>query len=234
MASALIQARSLVKGYPTAAGYVSVLEGVDLDVAEGEMLAITGASGVGKSTLLHVLGTLDRPDSGSVTVAGQDVFALGEKSLREFRNQTLGFVFQFHHLLPEFTALENVMMPLLIARRPEAEAHDRAALLLSELGLAARAQHRPGMLSGGEQQRVAVARALAQSPRVLLADEPTGNLDRQTGERLHGLLRQLNRERGITVVLVTHNEPTAAACDRTLRLDGGRLAPAQAQGPEGN
>jgi lipoprotein-releasing system ATP-binding protein len=234
MVNALIQARSLVKGYRTAAGHVSVLEGVDLDVAEGEMLAITGASGVGKSTLLHVLGTLDRPDAGTVSVAGQDVFALSEASLRQFRNQTLGFVFQFHHLLPEFTALENVMMPLLIARRPEGEAHDRAALLLSELGLAARAQHRPGMLSGGEQQRVAVARALSQSPRVLLADEPTGNLDRQTGEKLHGLLRQLNRERGITVVLVTHSESVAAACDRTLRLDAGKLLPVQAQGPEGH
>jgi lipoprotein-releasing system ATP-binding protein len=225
MSDPLIQARSLVKGYRTNAGYVSVLEGLDLDVAEGEMLAILGASGVGKSTLLHVLGTLDRPDSGTVTVAGQDVFAMDERSLRAFRNETLGFVFQFHHLLPEFTALENVMMPLLIARRPEAEAHERAALLLAELGLAARAQHRPGMLSGGEQQRVAVARALSRAPRVLLADEPTGNLDRQTGERLHELLRQLNRERGITVVLVTHNEGTAAACDRTLRLDAGQLAP---------
>jgi lipoprotein-releasing system ATP-binding protein len=219
----LIQARQLVKGYRTAAGYVSVLEGVDLDVVEGEMLAITGASGVGKSTLLHVLGTLDRPDSGTVGVAGEDVFALPERRLREFRNRTMGFVFQFHHLLPEFTALENVMMPLLIARRTEAEARERAALLLAEVGLAAREGHRPGMLSGGEQQRVAVARALALSPRALLADEPTGNLDRETGERLHGLLRRLNQERGITLVLVTHNEHTAAACNRRLRLEGGRL-----------
>ena len=223
-----------MKGYRTAAGYVSVLEGVDVDVAEGEMLAITGASGVGKSTLLHVLGTLDRPDSGSVMVAGQDVFQIPERRLREFRNRTMGFVFQFHHLLPEFTALENVMMPLLIARASEAEAHERAALLLAEVGLAARTHHRPGMLSGGEQQRVAVARALAQSPRVVLADEPTGNLDRHTGERLHDLLRQLNRERGITLVLVTHNEQTAAACDRTLRLDGGRLEPVQVPGPTGD
>jgi lipoprotein-releasing system ATP-binding protein len=230
MSEALIQARSLVKGYPTAAGYVSVLEGVDLDVPAGEMLAITGASGVGKSTLLHVLGTLDRPDSGTVLMSGEDVFALPERRLREFRNRRLGFVFQFHHLLPEFTALENVMMPLLIARRPEAEAQERAALLLAEVGLAARAHHRPGMLSGGEQQRVAVARALALSPRVLLADEPTGNLDRQTGERLHELLRRLNRERGITLVLVTHNEHTAAACDRTLRLEAGRLEAPQPQG----
>jgi lipoprotein-releasing system ATP-binding protein len=234
MADPLIKARSLVKGYRTAAGYVSVLEGVDVDVAEGEMLAITGASGVGKSTLLHVLGTLDRPDSGSVVVAGQDVFQIPERRLREFRNRTMGFVFQFHHLLPEFTALENVMMPLLIARASEAEAKGRAALLLAEVGLAARTHHRPGMLSGGEQQRVAVARALAQSPRVVLADEPTGNLDRHTGERLHALLRQLNRERGITLVLVTHNEQTAAACDRTLRLDGGRLEPVQVPGPTGD
>jgi len=234
MSGPLIQARQLVKGYRTAAGYVSVLEGVDLEVPEGEMLAITGASGVGKSTLLHVLGTLDRPDSGSVAVAGEDVFRLPENRLREFRNRTLGFVFQFHHLLPEFTALENVMMPLLIGRRGEPEARERAALLLAEVGLAARAHHRPGMLSGGEQQRVAVARALAQSPHVLLADEPTGNLDRQTGEKLHGLLRQLNRERGITLVLVTHNEHTAAACDRTLRLEGGKLEPPEAVGATGN
>jgi lipoprotein-releasing system ATP-binding protein len=232
MADPLIQARSLVKGYRTAAGYVSVLEGVDLDVAEGEVLAITGASGVGKSTLLHVLGTLDRPDSGTVSVAGEDVFALPERRLRDFRNHTMGFVFQFHHLLPEFTALENVMMPLLIARRGEGEARERASALLAEVGLAPRLHHRPGMLSGGEQ-RVAVARALAQSPRALLADEPTGNLDRETGQRLHELLRRLNRERGITVVLVTHNEQTAAACDRTLRLEGGRLADSPRQDPLG-
>jgi lipoprotein-releasing system ATP-binding protein len=223
MPEPLIQARSLVKGYTTDAGYVSVLDGLDLDVGEGEMVAIVGASGVGKSTLLHVLGTLDRPESGTVRVGGEDVFALPESRLRAFRNRALGFVFQFHHLLPEFTALENVMMPLLVARAAESEARERAALLLAELGLAARAHHRPGMLSGGEQQRVAVARALSTSPRVLLADEPTGNLDRQTGERLHALLRDLNQQRGITVVVVTHNDQMAAACDRTLRLESGRL-----------
>ena len=223
MGEVLIEARQLVKGYTTDAGYVSVLDGLDLDVARGEMMAITGASGVGKSTLLHVLGTLDRPEKGTVRVEGEDVFALPESRLRAFRNRTLGFVFQFHHLLPEFTALENVMMPLLIARTAEGEARERAALLLAEVGLADRGHHRPGMLSGGEQQRVAMARALVHSPRALLADEPTGNLDRLTGERLHELLRRLNRERGITVVLVTHNEGTAAACDRTLRLAGGRL-----------
>jgi lipoprotein-releasing system ATP-binding protein len=220
---ALIAAQDVVKGYRTAAGYVPVLAGVSLEVAPGEMVAIVGASGVGKSTLLHVLGSLDRPESGRVMVAGQDVFALGEDRLREFRNRTLGFVFQFHHLLPEFTALENVMMPMLIARRPEGEARKDARALLEEMGLGARAEHRPGALSGGEQQRVAVARALVQSPRALLGDEPSGNLDQETGERLHGLLRRLNQEKGITIVVVTHNDRLAAACDRVLRLEGGRL-----------
>jgi lipoprotein-releasing system ATP-binding protein len=223
MSEALIVARQVVKGYRTTAGYVPVLEGLDLEVGRGEMLAITGASGVGKSTLLHVLGTLDRPERGTVSVEGEDVFRLPENRLREFRNRTLGFVFQFHHLLPEFSALENVMMPLLIGRMREAEARPRAQALLDELGLSARAHHRPGALSGGEQQRVAVARALAVSPRALLADEPTGNLDEETGDRLHALVRSLNRERGITVVVVTHNERLAAACDRRLRLEGGRL-----------
>src|SRR5262249_10626124 len=169
---ALIAASGVVKGYRTPAGYVPVLEGVDLAVAGGEMVAIVGASGVGKSTLLHVLGSLDRPEKGHVEIAGQDVFALDENRLRDFRNRTLGFVFQFHHLLPEFTALENVMMPMLIARRPLEEARGRACGLLDELGLSARAEHRPGALSGGEQQRVAVARALVQSPQALLGDEP--------------------------------------------------------------
>jgi lipoprotein-releasing system ATP-binding protein len=219
----LIQAAGVVKGYRTAAGYVPVLEGLELEVPEGEMLAITGASGVGKSTLLHVLGTLDRPESGSVRVGGADVFALDEQRLRAFRNRTLGFVFQFHHLLPEFTAIENVMMPLLIARQAEAFAQGRARALLGELGLAERESHRPGALSGGEQQRVAVARALVGSPRALLADEPTGNLDRETGERLHELLRRLNRERGVTMIVATHNQELAAACDRILRLEAGRL-----------
>jgi lipoprotein-releasing system ATP-binding protein len=223
---ALIVAQGVVKGYLTAAGYVPVLRGLDLEVREGEMLAITGASGVGKSTLLHVLGTLDRPETGSVVWGGEDVLGLGEAGLRRFRNRTIGFVFQFHHLLPEFTALENAMMPALIAREPEARARAKAATLLEELGLGARLQHRPGTLSGGEQQRVAVARALVRSPRALLADEPTGNLDRDTGDRLHDLLRRLNREKGVTVVVVTHNERLASACDRTLRLEGGRLSAA--------
>jgi lipoprotein-releasing system ATP-binding protein len=223
MSDSLIVARQVVKGYRTTAGYVPVLEGLDLEVARGEMLAITGASGVGKSTLLHVLGTLDRPESGTVTVDGEDVFELPESRLRQFRNRTIGFVFQFHHLLPEFSALENVMMPLLIRGEREGDARARARSLLGELGLAVRADHRPGALSGGEQQRVAVARALAGSPRAVLADEPTGNLDEETGERLHALVRALNREKGITVVIVTHNERLADACDRRLRLESGRL-----------
>jgi lipoprotein-releasing system ATP-binding protein len=231
----LLTARGVSKSYRTSAGPVRVLEGLDLDVAEGEMLAVVGASGVGKSTLLHVLGTLDRPDAGRVEVAGQEVFALPEAGLRAFRNRTLGFVFQFHQLLPEFSALENVMMPLLIARRPAPEARARALGLLEELGLGARVEHRPGALSGGEQQRVAVARALAREPRLLLADEPTGNLDRETGERLHELLRRLNRERGLTLLVVTHNEHLARGCDRVLRLDAGRLRPhgVTLESPEG-
>jgi len=226
MGAPLIVARALAKSYRTAAGEVPVLTGVDLEVGEGEMIAVVGASGVGKSTLLHVLGTLDRPDAGELEVAGEDVLNLAGSRLCAFRNRTLGFVFQFHHLLPEFSALENVALPLLVARRPVEEAHARARALLAELGLGERADHRPGALSGGEQQRVAVARALAASPRALLADEPTGNLDRATGQRLHDVLHALNRERGLTVVVVTHNEELAAGCDRTLRLEGGRLLPA--------
>jgi lipoprotein-releasing system ATP-binding protein len=221
--TALLAAAAVSKSYRTPAGEVPVLQGLDLEVTAGEMVAVVGASGVGKSTLLHVLGTLDRPDAGRVEVGGRDVFALSEAGLREFRNSTIGFIFQFHQLLPEFSALENVMMPLLIARRPAAEARARARALLGELGLLERASHRPGALSGGEQQRVAVARALAREPRLLLADEPSGNLDRETGDRLHELLRRLNRERGLTLLVVTHNERLAGRCDRVLRLDAGRL-----------
>jgi lipoprotein-releasing system ATP-binding protein len=223
---ALLSARALTKSYRTPAGDLPVLLGVDLDVAPGEMVAIVGASGVGKSTLLHVLGTLVRPDGGSLRIAGEDVLALPEPRRCAFRNRTLGFVFQFHHLLPEFSALENVTMPLLIAGRPVEEARRRARELLEEVGLGARADHRPGALSGGEQQRVAVARALVASPRALLADEPTGDLDRATGRRLHETLRALVRARGLSVVVVTHNEELARGCDRVLALEGGRLLPA--------
>jgi lipoprotein-releasing system ATP-binding protein len=205
---------------------VRVLEGLDLEVAAGERVAIVGASGVGKSTLLHVLGTLDRADQGALRIGGDDVFALAEAQRCAFRNRTLGFVFQFHHLLPEFTALENVAMPLLVARRPREEAFERAAKLLAEVGLAERTEHRPGMLSGGEQQRVAVARALSGRPRLLLADEPTGDLDSATGERLSALIGELARAHGLTVVVVTHNAALARSCDRVLRLESGRLQPA--------
>jgi lipoprotein-releasing system ATP-binding protein len=227
----VLEARGLVKGYRTAAGYIGVLQELDLSVQAGEMLAITGASGVGKSTLLHVLGTLDRPESGVVTLDGRDVCALREGELRALRNRALGFVFQRHHLLPEFSALENVMLPLLIARVPVAHARRSAEALLRELGLASRAAHRPAALSGGEQQRVAVARAVVRQPRLLLADEPTGNLDQDTGERLHALLRRLNTEKGVTAVVVTHNEGLAATCDRVLRMEAGRLM--VARGSEG-
>ncbi len=223
MAAPIVAARGLSKAYRTAAGTVSVLRDLELSVAAGERVAIVGASGVGKSTLLHVLGTLDRADSGTLEIAGQDAFALREPERCAFRNRTLGFVFQFHHLLPEFSALENVSMPLLLARRPLAEAESVARGLLQEVGLTERAAHRPGMLSGGEQQRVAVARALAASPRLLLADEPTGDLDAATGEKLAGLLWQLARSRGLTVVLATHNAALAASCDRVLKLESGRL-----------
>jgi lipoprotein-releasing system ATP-binding protein len=226
MGEPLIVARGLRKSYTTVAGEVHVLQGVELEVAEGEMVAIIGASGVGKSTLLHVLGTLDRPDAGSLQVAGEDVLALPEPRRCAFRNRTLGFVFQFHHLLPEFSAIENVAMPLRIGGHGVPEARRRASELLAAVGLAAREHHRPGALSGGEQQRVAVARALAASPRALLADEPTGDLDRATGERLHDTLRQIGRARQLTVVLVTHNDELARRCDRVLRLDSGRLLPA--------
>ncbi len=226
MAEPILLARGLEKSYLTVAGELRVLEGLDLEVAAGEMVAIVGASGVGKSTLLHLLGTLDRPDRGSLTIAGQDVLALAEAPRCAFRNRTLGFVFQFHHLLPEFSALENVSLPLLIGGRPLLEARTRAELLLAEVGLAGRLDHRPGTLSGGEQQRVAVARALAADPRLLLADEPTGDLDRETGRRLHQMLRAMSRARGLTVLLVTHNDELARLCDRVLRLDAGRLAPA--------
>ena len=222
----LIEARGVRKSYQAAGQALAVLRELDLAVDAGEMVAIVGASGVGKSTLLHVLGGLDRVDAGAVAIDGVELSRLRDAELVQLRNQRVGFVFQFHHLLPEFNALENVEMPLRIARLPAEETRDRARELLTRVGLAERLTHRPGMLSGGEQQRVAVARALAMRPAVLLADEPTGDLDEQTAESLHGLLREMHAAYGLTSVLATHNPRLAAACDRVLRLEGGRLSPA--------
>jgi len=205
-------------------GYtLNVLKGITLDIARGEMIAIVGASGAGKSTLLHMLGTLDRPSSGSVLFDGQDVFELSEEAQARFRNRRIGFVFQFHHLLPEFTALENTFLPALIQDRPPNEAQQEAVQLLTEVGLGERLHHKPGELSGGEQQRVAVARALMQRPDLVLADEPTGNLDTHTGEALFGLLRRLNKARGTTFVIVTHNDKLSAQADRIIRMEDGQI-----------
>ena len=200
-----------------------VLDGIDLDIQAGEMLAIVGASGVGKSTLLHIVGGLDRPTSGKVYYGDIDVFGLDNGQLSRFRNARVGFVFQFHHLLPEFSALENVMMPGLIRRMDREEAADAAKRLLTDVGLGARLLHRPGELSGGEQQRVAVARALMLKPDVVLADEPTGNLDMHTGESVHDLLLGINKQQGITFVIVTHNDKLALRADRVLRMTEGKL-----------
>ncbi len=222
--SDLIRALDLQKHYQRGGETLQVLKGVSLTVAAGEFVAVVGPSGAGKSTLLHLLGALDRPTGGVLTYGDRAVWTLSDGELAAFRNQTVGFVFQFHHLLPEFTALENAMMPALIQRRAPAEAAEAARALLSQVGLRDRLTHRPGELSGGEQQRVAVARALVTSPRVLLADEPTGNLDRKTGEEVFALLRLFNRERGVALVLVTHNEALSRQADRILRLEDGRLA----------
>ncbi len=223
---ALVRIEGLRKTYLMGEKRVEVLRGLDLEIGEGELLALTGPSGAGKSTFLHVLGTLDVPTAGRVLFEGSDVFERGEESLARFRNETIGFVFQSHHLLPEFTALENVMMPALIRRVPRGEARRRGQEMLGRVGLADRLEHRPGELSGGEQQRVAVARALCLQPRLLLADEPTGNLDPGTAEGIHALLADLNRGLGITAVVVTHNEALAASMPRRLRLQGGLLQPA--------
>ncbi|HUI68150.1 MAG TPA: ABC transporter ATP-binding protein [Nitrospirota bacterium] len=202
-----------------------VLEGIDLDIQQGEMLAIVGASGVGKSTFLHIIGGLDRPTSGKVLYGDLDVFGLNNDRIAQFRNERVGFVFQFHHLLPEFSALENVMMPALIRRIDRDDAAKTAADILNDVGLGARLHHRPGELSGGEQQRVAVARALMLHPDVVLADEPTGNLDVHTGEAVHQLLQDINKQKGVTFVIVTHNDKLAVRADRVLRMTEGKLKP---------
>jgi lipoprotein-releasing system ATP-binding protein len=219
----LIRIEGLDKSYLMGERRLEVLRGLDLEIGAGELVALTGPSGAGKSTFLHLLGTLDVPTRGRILFDGEDVFERGEEGLAAFRNQTVGFVFQSHHLLPEFTAHENAMMPALIRRVPRAEARRRAAEMLGLVGLGSRLEHRPGELSGGEQQRVALARALCLAPKLLLADEPTGNLDPQTAEGIHALLAELNARMGVTAVVVTHNERLAAALPRRLRLDGGRL-----------
>jgi lipoprotein-releasing system ATP-binding protein len=219
----MIKVLDLKKSFQMNGYTLNVLRGITLDIARGEMIAIVGASGAGKSTLLHMLGTLDRPTSGSVLFDGQDVFGLSEDAQAEFRNKRIGFVFQFHHLLPEFTALENTFLPALIQNRPADDAQKEAAQLLADVGLGERLHHKPGELSGGEQQRVAVARALMQRPDLVLADEPTGNLDTHTGEALFELLRKLNQSRGTTFVIVTHNDKLSAQADRIVRMEDGRI-----------
>ncbi len=221
-----IEVTALNKRYRVGTQDIHVLRDLDLAVDAGEMVAIVGASGVGKSTLLHLLGGLDRPESGQVLVQGRDLAAMPDDELVAFRNTQVGFVFQFHHLLPEFSAIENAEMPMRIARRPALEARSAAQSLLERVGLGERLDHRPPMLSGGEQQRVAVARALVMAPALILADEPTGDLDERTGDTLHELFRAMHRERGLTSVIATHNSRLAAACDRILRLENGRLVPA--------
>jgi len=220
-----IEVSALAKSYEVGGRRLSVLRDLDLTLERGEMVAIVGASGVGKSTLLHVLGGLDSPDAGIVRIDQIDLRALADAERVAFRNKHVGFVFQFHHLLPEFTALENAEMPMRIARRPQAECRARASALLQTVGLAERVDHRPSMMSGGEQQRVAIARALVMAPALLLADEPTGDLDEHTADALHRLLRDMHRDRGLTSLIATHNPRLAAACDRIYRLEDGRLKP---------
>jgi len=221
-----VEAHNIVKSYAVGGALLTVLRHLDLEVAAGQMLAIMGASGVGKSTLLHVLGGLDRVDHGTVAIGGAELTSLPDPDVVAFRNQRVGFVFQFHHLLPEFSALENAEMPMRIARMPLSEARPRATELLQRVGLGDRLLHRPGMLSGGEQQRVAVARALVMRPSVLLADEPTGDLDEATADSLHLLLREMHQVYGLTSIIATHNPRLASACDRVMRLEGGRLTTA--------
>ena len=219
----LLDARGLDKAFGTGPGRIAVLRGLDLEVRQGEMVAITGASGVGKTTLLHVLGALDQPDAGSLRLAGEEVAQLAERDAAAFRNRNIGFVFQHHRLLPELTAVENASLPLRIRRMPREDAEDRAARLLGELGLAERLQHRSEELSGGEQQRVAVARALAGGPALLIADEPTGNLDAAASGQLLELLAGLHANYGLTAIIASHSSRVAASCDRVFRMEAGVL-----------
>jgi len=224
MAPPLLSIQGLSRAYLTGGRRLQVLEGVSLEIASGEMVALTGPSGAGKSTFLHLVGALDAPTAGRILFEGRDLATLDEDDLARFRNESVGFVFQSHHLLPEFTALENAMMPGLVRRLSRGEARRRAEESLARVGLSERLGHRPGELSGGEQQRVALARALVLQPRLLLADEPTGNLDPQTAAGIHALLQELNRDLGITGVVVTHNETLAVSLGRRVRLVAGRLA----------
>ncbi len=217
----IISVHGLLKSFRMGDSEVSVLKGIDLDIPHGEMLSIVGASGVGKSTLLHVIGALDKPTSGQVLYDDRDIFGMPDRELASFRNKNIGFVFQFHHLLPEFSALENVLIPSMIGGIDPKTARLRAEALLDEVGLSGRLIHRPGELSGGEQQRVAIARALMSEPKVMLADEPTGNLDTHTAQSVHELLKKLNREKGLTSIIVTHNEKLAGMADRTIRMVDG-------------
>jgi lipoprotein-releasing system ATP-binding protein len=219
---AFVDVTGLWKSYPVGAGRLDVLRGLDLTVERGEMLAVVGASGVGKSTLLHVLGGLDVFEAGSVRVGEAVIDQMSDEARVKFRNRHVGFVFQFHHLLPEFSAVENVEMPLRIAGGVPTDVRARAEAVLGRVGLADRADHRPGMLSGGEQQRVAVARAIVHRPALLLADEPTGNLDEATAADLHALIREMHREHNLTSVIATHNLALARACDRVVRLESGQ------------
>ena len=220
---AVLAACGVVRGFTEGSSKLEVLRGLDLEVRAGERLGIIGASGSGKSTLLQILGGLDKPDAGSVAIEGRDLQTLSEPERGQLRNRTIGFVYQFHHLLVEFSALENVAMPLLVRRMPAAEAAQRATALLQRVGLGERLRHRPHQLSGGERQRAAVARALVTGPRLVLADEPTGNLDGRNAEQVFALLLELNRELGTSLVVVTHDVRLAARMDRVLELDQGQL-----------
>lgn len=221
----ILEGVDIHKSFPTGVGTLHVLKGVNIGVKKGEIVAVVGASGVGKSTLLHILGALDRPTKGKVNLNSSDIFSLSDKKLAHFRNKTIGFVFQFHHLLPEFSALENVMMPKLIAGEEENSIREKAKEILLEVGLLDRALHKPGELSGGEQQRVAVARALVNDPQVVIADEPSGNLDKATGEELHNLISQLNQKKGQTFIIATHNQLLAQRAHRIIALVEGKAVP---------
>jgi lipoprotein-releasing system ATP-binding protein len=226
MSEPFLEVKDVHKSYFLNGKRIDVLAGVTVSIHRGELVSLVGASGSGKSTFLHVVGTLDVPAAGQMFYQGRSIFDLNDAEVAEFRNRTIGFVFQSHFLLPEFTACENVAMPALIARQPRAEAFRRAHELLERVGLSDRFEHRPGELSGGESQRVALARALMLTPDLLLADEPTGNLDPATGEGIHALLREINRDLGITAIVVTHNEALASSLPRRLRLRNGAITEA--------